>query len=139
MVTTMKKGDDVLVVTSKRAGKFSAEETTRLALIAAYSKAPFANKSVDKVLRSLDGAAKKLGAEVLALNRPTGGQKASAKVFVVKGAKKTASKAAKKFSVGAGGNKQSAAKNLVVARKAAKNVSHQQDVERLAKWGQSVG
>lgn len=95
----------------ERAGAFSAEETTSLALIAAYANEPYAKKRIQEIIETLDGEAKAIGRDLIAKSAP--GKKAGPKSL----------------------------KTKVLAAKKGTNPStvRQQRVQRLTKWGQKVG
>ena len=95
----------------ERAGAFSAEETTSLALIAAYASEPYAKKRIQKIIKSLDGKALAIGQDLVSRSAPE--RKASPKPL----------------------------KTNVLAEKKRNKPStvHEQRVQRLAKWGKKVG
>lgn len=110
------KKEEKLVITTAKAGEFSAEEATRLALIAAYSKNPSAKKAVGKVLGTLEGRAKTVGERVVASNVVIGNHASPKKIGAAKSAKKP-----------------------TTVTKATKKTSEQQRIDRLSKWGKTVG
>jgi len=147
-----------LVVSMDTAGRFSAEETSRLAALAAFGTSSRAKGSLNRVLGSLEGHAKVVGASVLKQSKwvvvhpPS--KKAAARVATKrspasKGVEASADRRVHKVGLVAGAHKQNKfvvihspskkAASPVAAKRADAAKGDDPSADRLVRWGLKVG